>query len=145
MTLRVPSRAARALFAGAATFAYYATPDFIASRRNRALTKAGLAVAAGVAAVHDDRTSQAATEDTKKRLAGATLAALPTSRKLLLAGCSAAMLTGSVAATVAVERWIFRRAERRGADGVRLPHTRGAVLLGALTTALMLIPVPDER
>lgn len=145
MTLRVPSRAARALFAGAATFAYYATPDFIGSRRNRALAKAGLAVAAGAVGVRDGRAVQAATPGTQERLTGATLAALPTSRKLALAGWLAAMLTGSVAAIVATERWIFRRAERRGADGVRLPHTRGAVLISALTTALTLIPVPEER
>lgn len=50
---------------------------------------------------------------------------------------------GAVAGTVAAERWLFRRGEARAAAGVRFAHTRAAVVLGALTVALSLIPSPS--
>jgi|GEM_PF-351500 len=46
----------------------------------------------------------------------------------------------SVASVVAVERAVFRRGERRRAAGVRYAHTRPALLWGALTTVLALLP-----
>ncbi|MFS0702055.1 hypothetical protein AB6N24_18960 [Cellulomonas sp. 179-A 4D5 NHS] len=51
---------------------------------------------------------------------------------------------GSLAGTVAAERWLFQRGEARAAAGVRFAHTRAAVVLGALTVALSLIPSPAD-
>ena len=42
---------------------------------------------------------------------------------------------GTVCLTVAVEKWLFRRGERRRAAGVRLAHTRQGLVIGALTGA----------
>ncbi|MBO3095055.1 hypothetical protein [Cellulomonas dongxiuzhuiae] len=56
----------------------------------------------------------------------------------------AVTVAGSVAATVAFERWVFRRGEARAAAGVRLAHTRTGLVLGALTAAGGLIPEPSE-
>ena len=39
---------------------------------------------------------------------------------------------GSGMITVGVERWLFRRGERRRAEGVRFAHTRQGLVLGAL-------------
>ncbi|MBO3086623.1 hypothetical protein [Cellulomonas fengjieae] len=56
----------------------------------------------------------------------------------------AVALAGSVAVTVAFERWVFRRGEAHAAAGVRLAHTRTGLVLGALTAAGALIPDPSE-
>ena len=56
----------------------------------------------------------------------------------------AAALAGSVAVTVAFERWVFRRGEAHAAAGVRLAHTRTALVLGALTAAGALVPDSSE-
>lgn len=56
-----------------------------------------------------------------------------------LAG-AALVVAGSTALTVVVEKRVFRRNERRAAEGVRQPHTRTGVLFGVLTA---LVAVPD--
>ncbi|MFD1861092.1 peptidase S9 [Aeromicrobium camelliae] len=144
MTSPATSRTARALLAGAATSAYYATPDFIASRRRRGLTKIALAAVVTAASL-PDALSPRSDDPTDSRSRRAEIQSLPRSRKLALAGGATAFLAGSVALTVGAERWVFRRGEARAAAGARLPHTRAAVFYGALTTVLSLIPTPDER
>lgn len=56
-----------------------------------------------------------------------------------LAG-AALVVAGSTALTVVVEKRVFRRNERRAAEGVRRPHTRTGVLFGMFTA---LVAVPD--
>lgn len=56
-----------------------------------------------------------------------------------LAG-AALVVAGSTALTVVVEKRVFRRNERRAAEGARRPHTRTGVLFGVLTA---LVAVPD--
>lgn len=60
-------------------------------------------------------------------------------RAAALAGAGLAVVGGTVL-TVVVERWLFRRDERRASEGVRRPHTRSGLLLGVLTA---LVAVPD--
>ena len=50
------------------------------------------------------------------------------------------VVVGSSVLTVVVEKKVFRRNEARAARGIRLPHTRSALLFGALTA---LVAVPD--
>ena len=50
------------------------------------------------------------------------------------------VVVGSSVLTVVVEQKVFRRNEARAARGVRLPHSRIALLFGALTA---LVAVPD--
>ena len=50
------------------------------------------------------------------------------------------VVVGSSVLTVVVEKKVFHRNEARAARGVRLPHTRSALLFGALTA---LVAVPD--
>ena len=50
------------------------------------------------------------------------------------------VLVGSSVLTVVVEKKVFHRNEARATRGVRLPHTRSALLFGALTA---LVAVPD--
>ena len=65
-------------------------------------------------------------------------------RGKVVAGVVAVVLAAAATVSVVVtERWIFRRGEVRAAAGVRLAHTRTALLLGALTAALALVPSPD--
>ncbi|WP_159793062.1 hypothetical protein [Puerhibacterium puerhi] len=65
---------------------------------------------------------------------------LPGRAKAVIAGLGAGALLGSVALTVAAERWVFRRGEARAAAGKRWPHTAPAVLYGALAAAVALLP-----
>ena len=57
------------------------------------------------------------------------------------APCELAVLGGAVAGsalvTLALERWLFRRGERRRASGVRFAHTRQGLVLGGLEAALI--------
>ena len=41
--------------------------------------------------------------------------------------------------TVGVERWLFRRGERRRAQGARFAHTRQGLALGALEAGLTVL------
>lgn len=62
-----------------------------------------------------------------------------TAQAAALAGAGLVVL-GSSVLTVVVEKRVFRRNEARAARGLRLPHTRSALLFGALTA---LVAVPD--
>ncbi|MGW6132551.1 hypothetical protein ACWFNE_21195 [Cellulomonas sp. NPDC055163] len=64
--------------------------------------------------------------------------------RVVASGVVAVAVVGSVAGTVAAERWLFRRGEARAAAGVRFAHTRAAAVLGALTVALALVPPPSD-
>ena len=46
--------------------------------------------------------------------------------------------------TVGVERWLFRRGERRRAAGVRLAHTRQGLALGALEAVATVATLAGE-
>jgi len=44
----------------------------------------------------------------------------------------------------APERWTLRRGEARAAAGRRLPHTRAALVFGALAAAVAVVPSQDD-
>ena len=131
-----------ALVAGAATTAYYAVPDLLATRRARGLAKAGCLALALVASGPEWRTALTATpegHDGEVTSLPEELKRLPTRTKVLVAGAAVGVLVGS---TVLGERWIFRRGQARAAAGKRLPHTRAALVFGALTFGLSLVETP---
>ncbi|WP_231367320.1 peptidase S9 [Schaalia sp. ZJ405] len=124
---------------GASVFAWYALPDFVRSKGVRALLKVGLLGVAGWAAWDrasdfDDRTDyyvageesydetpdDADCDDTDEGDAE-----LPIKELAIGAGLAAA----SIGVTVACEKWLFSRGERRRAQGVALAHTRQALPL----------------
>ena len=131
-----PTRAAGLAVGTGATIAWYALPDVVRSRPLRGLVKVGLLGAMGWSLVslmpegdelppYDDETD-CSEEKTEDPLDGVTEAE---PRELaVLAGA----VLGSAVVTVAVERWLFRRGERRRAAGVRLAHTRQGLALGVL-------------
>jgi len=131
-----PTRAAGLAVGTGATVAWYALPDVVRSRPLRGLMKVGLLGAMGWSLVslmpegdelppYDDETD-CSEEKTEDPLDGVTEAE---PRELaVLAGA----VLGSAVVTVAVERWLFRRGERRRAAGVRLAHTRQGLALGVL-------------
>lgn len=96
------------------------------------------------------RASQAAPDDAQRPGAPAgadgstpsTLAPDGTDRTTQAAALAGAglVVVGSSVLTVLVEKKVFRRNEARAARGVRLPHTRSALLFGALTA---LVAAPD--
>jgi hypothetical protein len=55
----------------------------------------------------------------------------------------AAVLAGSIGGVCIAERWAFRRGQARAAAGKRLPHTGPALLYGALSGGLWLLPTPS--
>ncbi|MGY1812471.1 hypothetical protein [Blastococcus sp. SYSU D00820] len=138
------SRTTSALVSGAATVVYYASPDFLASRTARGWVKAGVAAVSLATAVPELRAARAAAR--ARREAGEqgqpspAFGSLPAATRAALLGAAAAVAVLSVRGAVAAERWAFRRGEERAAAGRRLPHTGPALLYGALTTALGLLP-----
>ncbi|QGQ17966.1 peptidase S9 [Cellulomonas sp. JZ18] len=153
------SRVLAALVTGVATTAYYATPDLIRSRTARGWTKAGLGavtlavslqeVRADIAAQRAKSAAEPPTDDTsddraadENRTTDEDAQPLKDVPPALLAVGVAALAT-SVAGTVAFERWVFRRGERLAAAGRPLAHTRAALVLGALSAAVSLIPTDD--
>ena len=146
-----PTRVAGFAAGVGATVAWYALPDYVRSRPLRALVKTGLLGAIGWSIVtmlpeegelppYDDETdcskgSPVAGEDP---LTGVTEAE---PRELaVLAGAA----LGSAMITVGVERWLFRRGERRRAEGVRLAHTRQGLVLGVLEAAATVATLAGE-
>ena len=138
-----PTRIAGLAAGVGATVAWYALPDYVRSRPLRGLIKTGLLGVIGWSLVsmlpdepelapYDDEVdcskgAEAADEDP---LEGVTEAA----------PCELAVLGGAVAGsalvTLALERWLFRRGERRRASGVRFAHTRQGLALGGLAAVL---------
>jgi hypothetical protein len=143
-----------ALASGALTFAWYALPDAVPSRRARAAAKValmvpvlGLAVAqfrrawessrAGAPDEHAPSsgtlgriralTSTPPTLDASVIHAPAdapTKRRCPSPRQAAALAVGALALFGTVASMVATERGIHRYGQHLGARGVRLPHTR---------------------
>ena len=135
-----PTRTVGLAVGAGATLAWYALPDVVRSRPLRGLVKVGLLGARGWSLVslmpegdelppYDDETD-CSEEKTDDPLDGVTEAE---PRELaVLAGT----VLGSAVVTVAVERWLFRRGERRRAQGARFAHTRQGLALGGLEAAL---------
>ena len=156
--------AAEALVSAAVTFAWYALPDAVGTRRGRAVAKAGLMVpvlaiasaqatrATVEAAAHDEpsRADDAlarirALTGTAPVLDASTISAdgetdgrLPSARQVALVTAGVAALAGIAVGTVAAERGIYRFGERLGSRGVGHPHARIGVVAGALMGALSL-------
>ena len=139
-----PTRVAGFAAGVGATVAWYALPDYVRSRPLRGLIKTGLLGAIGWSMVaqlpeaaelppYDDedadcsKSSPVAGEDPLEGVTEADPAELA-----VLAGAA----LGSAMITVGVERWLFRRGERRRAQGARFAHTRQGLALGALEAGL---------
>ncbi|MCC2333962.1 hypothetical protein [Cellulomonas wangsupingiae] len=164
-------RARAAVVSGLATTAYYAVPDLLHSRRARGWAKVACLVPvvavslptsreewdelrtsardarAALAAAQDGGTEAAAQEGGTEAAAQddeAVRAGSSVRFKVAMGAAAAVALVGSTVATVAAERWVFRRGEARAAAGVRYPHTRTALVLGVLSAAVGLIPEPSE-
>ena len=138
-----PTRVAGFAAGVGATVAWYALPDYVRSRPLRGLVKAGLLGVLGWSMVaqlpegaelqpYDDEVdcskgAEAAGEDPLDDITEADPSELA-----VLAGAA----VGSAMITVGVERWLFRRGERRRAQGSRFAHTRQGLVLGGLEAAL---------
>ena len=142
-----PTRVAGFAVGVGATVAWYALPDYVRSRPLRGLVKAGLLGVLGWSMVaqlpeaaelppYDDedadcsKSSPVAGEDPLDGVTEADPAELA-----VLAGTA----LGSAMITVGVERWLFRRGERRRAQGSRFAHTRQGLALGGLEAALTVL------
>lgn len=141
------TRVLAAAVTGAATAAYYATPDVVRSRTARGWLKAGLSLAAAAGSFPESRRAGAAAEAARVERGDPPLReafeATPARGRTAVVAAGAVAVAGSVAGVVALERWIFRRGEARAAAGVRWAHTRTAVVLGVLAAAVTLLPDPD--
>ena len=142
-----------ALITGAATTAYYATPDLIRSRTGRGWAKAALAT--GVLAVSAQRMHADFTEgrDSEQPGAGEEIARvwqhLSIPERVGITAVTAGLTAAQIGFIVVAERWVFRRGERRAAAGRRFAHSGPALLYGAAAAALEIaadvIPAPEER
>lgn len=161
-----PTRAAVAAGAGAVTAVWYALPDVVRSRAARGWIKTVLTVgtAAWVLAFDalesDPATAPAkgakrAKVATKAKGAKAKGAKAKCARKNARAAAeeypvalgvgAVAFLGVTTALTVALERWLFARGERRRLGGVRWAHTRQGVALGVLGAVAALCDPPAKQ
>ncbi|WP_426310697.1 hypothetical protein [Cellulosimicrobium sp. E-16] len=152
--------------AGLMTVAWYAVPDVVRPRWARALAKTAVGTAGvvltltstaegieardGVRALRDaaraagpDHTEPAgAPADRPADAVGEDNAYVPDHDEAtpvppaVVAGGAVAGLALATTLVVAGEKWVYRRGERLRARGVRLPHTRVGLVLGALAVAL---------
>ncbi len=148
VTTPTTSRAVAAVVSGVGTAVYYATPDFVSSRRARGWVKAGLTALTAAAAVPELRATLATARerpevDGEPRLAE-VFRSLPARSKAVAVGSMAAVLAGSIGSLLVAERWAFRHGRARAAAGKRLPHTGPALLYGALAGGLWLLPAPSD-
>lgn len=124
------------------TFVWYALPDVVRSPVARTLVKGvllggGAAVWAGsFGGSHGDTNGSDAIDDALYAMNNTTPAQV---------GIAGAALAATLAVTAWGEWAIFRRGERRRADGVRGSHARMALLWAALAAASLLIPEPDPE
>lgn len=151
--------------AGLMTVAWYAVPDVVRPRWARALAKTAVGTAGvvltltstaegieareGVRALRDaardagatgaepdaspDRPADAARED--NTYVPDHDEATPVPPAVVVVG-SVAGVALATTLVVAGEKWVYRRGERLRARGVRLPHTRVGLVVGALAVAL---------
>ncbi len=144
------SRVLNAAVGGLAATAYYATPDLIRSRAGRGWAKAALTAVVvatsvpdlrrGLAEVRAQREADAQDPEAEQVDWSAMRDAMSPGARAAAIGAGAAVLAASVGSVVAIERAVFRRGERRRAAGVRFAHTRPALVWGALTTVVALLP-----
>lgn len=151
MTAPTVTRPVSAAITFAATTAYYASPDVVRSRRARTWLKGGLLGVLGLVSLAEWRTAHAsepvpvAADDANEETVEDGPGSLSTRQQVALGGLGLAAVAGSVVAVGAGERWIFAHGERRRAAGKRLAHTAPALVLGALSAALSLVPPPEDR
>lgn len=120
-------RASYVLVWSGASFAWYAMPDFCRSKSLRFLGKSALAAGVLLHELHLDATGAqtARLEEAVDKVA----AGWSKERQLLAGG---AVLVATLGATVAFERFVFRRGERKRAQGSRLAHSKQALVLTGL-------------
>ncbi len=132
---------------GGGAFAWYAMPDFVRPPCLRGLLKFGLLTMWGYRTAEigmhaamaklNEPPNVAAEGDT---LPDTDLGDLSLRVRPGLAVGVLAALAGSTALSVVAEKWIYRRGERRRAQGTPLAHTRQALPL-ALLTAAVVVPI----
>ena len=122
-----------AVLAATTTAAYYALPDITRSKALRTLGKTGLMVGSSL---HVIAAEQPHYRENAKEL-GEFLRGADADTLRVTAAMITAVSIAATAATVACEKAIFRRGERRRAEGRRLPHTRQALVLGLLSGLLV--------
>ncbi|MCI5825219.1 MAG: hypothetical protein MR006_00945 [Arcanobacterium sp.] len=133
--------------AGLGTFAYYATPDILASRAARFAAKA--TVLSGLGAVitffHREEIEAAGKnfEGAKQENGNSTVenCAFTPEKIVMIAG----LATFSLALNVLQERAIYRHAEKAKANGRSFAHTKQALIFGALTAGLMYATQTADR
>ncbi|UJH69576.1 hypothetical protein [Ornithinimicrobium sp. INDO-MA30-4] len=142
-----PKSAQVAIVTGLATTIYYATPDFIDSAAIRTVVKSALA--GGVLAVTgvDVRQSEEIQRGALEGLQALrdTFEQVPDKGKVGVIAAGAVAVVGLAATTVMVERWIYQHGKKRAEAGKSLPHTRFAVLVGAVSAVTCLLPMPERE
>lgn len=83
----------------------------------------------------DEETTGKAPQSEPLSACGAILSSDSLVPPAFLAG-GAGVVIGALAASLTLERWIFRRGERRRSEGVRAAHTRQAGVLAGVLVAL---------
>ena len=135
-----PTRIAGLAAGVGATVAWYALPDYVRSRPLRGLIKTGV-IGWSLVSMLPDEPELAPYDDEVDCSKGAEAADEdPLEGVTEAAPCELAVLGGAVAGsalvTLALERWLFHRGERRRASGVRFAHTRQGLALGGLAAVL---------
>lgn len=128
-----PEPAMSGAFAAGVTFAFYAIPDFIRSRTLRFFGKTILLATSSrqLLSVEGDHWKDSMTE------LQSLIDDADTDTLNAVAGVAAAAGVAGTVAIVGGEKMVFYRAEKKRAQGKRLPHTKQALALAALTGGLL--------
>ncbi|MGO1402186.1 MAG: hypothetical protein ACTHUY_07365 [Flaviflexus sp.] len=113
-------------------FAHYAMPDFVKSKFLRFIGKTAVnsALVAWTASHSSEELGQAG-EQLQEFLDSADAETLKST-----AGIAAGATLGTTVIAVAGEKWLYRRAEKKRAEGKHLAHTKQALVLAVLTGAV---------
>lgn len=120
----------QAVTQGAISAAYYAVPDFFSSKFMRFVAKSGLTAAALSSLIHGEQIDLA---DHIDELADKFVEADPDlTEALIVTGVVATGATLAILPGVALERYLYRRAQRKKRAGKRFAHLRQGLVLGVL-------------
>lgn len=120
----------QALTQGGIMAAYYAVPDFFSSKFMRFVAKSGLTAAAFSSLIHGEQIDLAGRID---ELADKFVEADPDLKEaLIVTGVVATGTTLAVLPAVGLERYLYRRAQRKKRAGKRFAHLRQGLVLGVI-------------
>lgn len=117
--------------------AWYALPDFCRSKKLRTVAKAAILIAGVANELHVKDVGSFSIEDTDGDVPSREVSGY------VVAGVAAGVVIASLSGTVLFEKVMFKRGEKRRAQGTCFAHSRQAIGITAVSAALLAL-VPEH-